>query len=197
MVPPITAISFFERRYRNDPLILQYAHRVLEQHPVDLTFFFVPQVVQALRYDDLGASAVLTPLPSSSSLKSPPIGYVSNFIFETAKISQLFCHQIIWNMKANCYRGDMGEIVGSAPLPALACCDGDVTFQEDPMKPQLTEMIDRVVASLSGEAREFYDREFGFFHEVTSISGKLKPYIKKEKAEKKVVEEGLQFIPGS
>jgi phosphatidylinositol 4-kinase A len=54
MVPPVTAISFFERRFRNDPFILQYAHRVLEQHHVDLTFFFVPQVVQALRYDDLG-----------------------------------------------------------------------------------------------------------------------------------------------
>lgn len=54
------------------------------------------------------------------------------------------------------------------------------------MKPQLDEMTGRVVASLSGEAKEFYDREFGFFHEVTSISGKLKPYIKKEKSEKKV-----------
>ncbi len=37
-------------------MVLQYAHRVLEQHPVELTFFFVPQVVQALRYDDLGLS---------------------------------------------------------------------------------------------------------------------------------------------
>lgn len=48
------AITFFEKRYGNDPLLLQYAHRVLEQHPVNLTFFFVPQVVQALRHDDLG-----------------------------------------------------------------------------------------------------------------------------------------------
>jgi len=47
-------------------------------------------------------------------------------------------------------------------------------------------MIDLVVNSLSGEARAFYDREFGFFHEVTSISGKLKPFIKKTKPEKKV-----------
>lgn len=60
--------------------------RVLEQHPVELTFFFVPQVVQALRADGLG--------------------YVERFIFETSKISQLFCHQIIWNMKANTYRDD-------------------------------------------------------------------------------------------
>ncbi|OSD08514.1 atypical/PIKK/PI4K protein kinase [Trametes coccinea BRFM310] len=145
-VTPVIAITFFERRYHNHPQLLQYAHRVLEQHPVELTFFFVPQVVQALRYDDLG--------------------YVARFIFETAKISQLFCHQIIWNMKANCYRDDAGE-------------------QEDPLKPTLDRMTDMVVASLSGEARTFYDREFNFFNEVTSISGKLKPYIKKTKPEKK------------
>lgn len=52
--PPIIANTFFEPRFNSEPLILQYAHRVLEQHPVALTFFFVPQVVQALRYDDLG-----------------------------------------------------------------------------------------------------------------------------------------------
>lgn len=54
------------------------------------------------------------------------------------------------------------------------------------MKPELDKMTDIVVAALSGEAREFYDREFTFFNEVTSISGKLKPYIKKPKPEKKV-----------
>ncbi|GBE82149.1 Phosphatidylinositol 4-kinase stt4 [Sparassis crispa] len=145
-VPSVLAISYFERRYSNEPLLLQYAHRVLEQHPVEVTFFFVPQIVQALRYDTLG--------------------YVARFIFETAKISQLFCHQIIWNMKANCYKDDAGEI-------------------EDPVKPILDQMTDSVVASLSGEAREFYDREFGFFREVTSISGKLKPFIKRTKPEKK------------
>ena len=54
------------------------------------------------------------------------------------------------------------------------------------MKPMLDRMTEMVVASLSGSAREFYDREFAFFEEVTSISGKLKPYIKKTKPEKKV-----------
>ena len=106
--PPILAITFFEKRYGNDPLLLQYAHRVLEQHPVDLTFFFVPQVVQALRYDELGAYLAL---PALQALKNIP-GYVARFVFETAKISQLFCHQIIWNMKANCYKDDAAEIVG-------------------------------------------------------------------------------------
>lgn len=54
------------------------------------------------------------------------------------------------------------------------------------MKPMLDDMADRVVMSLSGEAKTFYEREFGFFNEVTSISGKLKPYIRRPKPEKKV-----------
>ncbi|KAJ9109086.1 hypothetical protein QFC21_000414 [Naganishia friedmannii] len=73
---------------------------------------------------------------------------------------------IIWNMKANCYKDDGGEV-------------------EDPMKPTLDRMVDLVVSALSGKARAFYDLEFNFFNEVTSISGKLKPFIKKSKPEKK------------
>jgi len=99
-------------------------------------------------------------------------------------------------MKANCFKDDMAEIVRGTPLLGLVRCDNDLVSQEDPMKPQLDEMTDRVVASLSGEAKEFYDREFGFFHEVTSISGKLKPYIKKEKSEKKVADDYVEPMTG-
>ena len=54
------------------------------------------------------------------------------------------------------------------------------------MKPTLDRMVDLVVSALSGKAKAFYDLEFDFFNEVTSISGKLKPFIKKSKPEKKV-----------
>jgi phosphatidylinositol 4-kinase A len=47
-------------------------------------------------------------------------------------------------------------------------------------------MTEVIVNALSGDDKEFYDREFGFFNEVTSISGKLKPFIKASKPEKKV-----------
>lgn len=36
---------------------------------------------------------------------------MERFIFETSKVSQLFCHQIIWNMKANLYKDDEAEEV--------------------------------------------------------------------------------------
>jgi phosphatidylinositol 4-kinase len=80
---------------------------------VNLTFFFVPQVVQALRSDRTGQSGFCIASASCSSQTNAYIGYVERFIFETSKISQLFCHQIIWNMKANCYKDDGGEVVSN------------------------------------------------------------------------------------
>lgn len=47
----------------------------------------------------------------------------------------------------------------------------------------------------SDEEREFYEREFSFFNEITGVSGKLRPYIKKSKQEKKQkIEEELRKI---
>ncbi|CAG8444257.1 12972_t:CDS:10 [Acaulospora morrowiae] len=145
-IPPITAVSYFSVNYNHHPLVLQYAMRSLEYHPVDIVFFYIPQIVQALGFDNLG--------------------YVERFIMNAAKISQLFAHQIIWNMKANMYRDDESQI-------------------PDPLKPTLERVIENIVDSLSGEDKAFYEREFTFFNAVTSISGKLKPYIKKSKLEKK------------
>ncbi|KAL8713522.1 MAG: hypothetical protein Q9220_002384 [cf. Caloplaca sp. 1 TL-2023] len=93
-VNPVTAATYFLPDYGNHPFILQYAMRALESHSIDVTFFYVPQIVQALRYDALG--------------------YVQRYIIETAKFSQLFAHQIIWNMKANAYKDEDSGIVGGA-----------------------------------------------------------------------------------
>jgi phosphatidylinositol 4-kinase len=52
-----------------------------------------------------------------------------------------------------------------------------------------------MVESFSRSDRQFFEREFRFFDEVTGISGKLKPLIKKSKPEKKQkIEEELRKI---
>jgi phosphatidylinositol 4-kinase len=52
-----------------------------------------------------------------------------------------------------------------------------------------------MIAGFSAVDRVFYEREFAFFDEVTSISGKLKPFIKRPKPEKKQkIEEELRKI---
>ena len=95
---PITAVAYFLPSYGNNPFIVQYAMRALESHSVDTTFFYVPQIVQTLRYDSLG--------------------YIQRYIIETAKFSQLFAHQIIWNMKANSFKDEDSLVVS---LPVVRC----------------------------------------------------------------------------
>ncbi|RWA09747.1 hypothetical protein EKO27_g5346 [Xylaria grammica] len=155
-VNPVTATTYFLPAYKNHPFLIQYAMRALEYHPIDVTFFYVPQIVQSLRFDALG--------------------YVERYIIETAQFSQLFAHQIIWNMKANSYKDD------DATIP-------------DAIKPALDNVMKKLVDSFSGEDKSFYEREFAFFDEVTGISGKLKPLIKRDKPEKKQkIEEELRKI---
>ena len=155
-INPMAAVTYFLPAYGNHPLIIQYAVRALESHSVDVTFFYVPQIVQTLRYDALG--------------------YVERYIIETAKFSQLFAHQIIWNMKANAYKDEESG-------------------EPDPVKPVLDRVTDSLISSFSRHDKEFYEREFGFFGKVTGISGTLKPFIKSPKPEKKQkIEEELRKI---
>lgn len=55
--------------------------------------------------------------------------------------------------------------------------------------------MEAIISSFTGEDRIFYEREFAFFNEITGISGKLRPFIKKSKPEKKQkIEEELRKI---
>lgn len=52
-VSPVQVLQYFLPVFNREPTLLQYAMRTLEQHSIDLVFFYVPQVVQALRTDPL------------------------------------------------------------------------------------------------------------------------------------------------
>lgn len=99
-------------------------------------------------------------------LRHDESGMVAEYILEAAKFSQKFSHQIIWNIMANMYIDDDGTV-------------------PDSMKPQLDSVLSRMKEQFSEQENNLYETEFRFFSEVTGISGKLKPYIKKSKAEKK------------
>lgn len=53
------------------------------------------------------------------------------------------------------------------------------------LKPKLEKIINNLVASFTGADRDFYEREFKFFNDITAISGVLKEYIKYGQNEKK------------
>ncbi|KAK0334837.1 Phosphatidylinositol 4-kinase stt4 [Friedmanniomyces endolithicus] len=155
-INPMAAVTYFMPAYGNHAFIIQYAMRALESHAVDITFFYVPQIVQTLRYDTLG--------------------YVERYIVETGKFSQLFAHQIIWNMKANAFKDEDSQV-------------------PDPVKPMLDKVMGSLISSFAAEDKVFYEREFDFFGKVTGISGTLKPLIKRPKPEKKQkIEEELRKI---
>lgn len=158
-VSPVTAVSFFQQSH---PYVIQYGLRSLDYYPVELVFFYVPQIVQTLRHDNNG--------------------YAEQFIVNTAKLNQLFAHQIIWNMNAN--KSDNEEAAAQEAANQLATMDS--TYDR---------VTERILRSLSGIDKEFYEREFTFFTKITGISGLLKPYIKRPKNEKKQkIDEELKLI---
>ncbi|KAK4337193.1 hypothetical protein RND71_043292 [Anisodus tanguticus] len=155
LVSPIQALSFFSRQYPPHPVTAQYAIKVLSSYEPDVILFYIPQIVQAIRYDSMG--------------------YVTEFIKQTAKRSQLLAHQLIWNMKTNMFR------------------DEESLEPDTELHDSLSHLIDSIVNDLSGNALRFYHRQFSFFDDVTSISGKIRSFPKGKQRKNALIDE-LQLI---
>ena len=80
------------------------------------------------------------------------MGYLMEFILSTAGRSQLFAHQLLWNMKTNIF------------------IDEDALSRDPIIGDILERMADDIKHGLSGPALQFYEREFDFFDKVMRLT---------------------------
>src|SRR5690349_21513119 len=76
-VTPPVALSLLQKNYNSHPLLIQYSVRVLQSFSSDTIIYYIPQLVQALRYDKTGL--------------------VFEYLAGAARESELLAHQLIWN----------------------------------------------------------------------------------------------------
>ncbi|CAH1390658.1 unnamed protein product [Nezara viridula] len=132
---------------------LSYFSRQFPPHPITAQY-----AVRVLK--SFPADAVLFYIPQLvQSLRHDKMGYVMEFIKYIAKKSQVVAHQLIWNMKTNMF------------------IDEDM-HTKDSLYETLESLTNSIVSSLSGPAKQFYEREFNFFDQITSISGQIRPFPK-------------------
>lgn len=161
------------------PLKIQFALQSLETFPVDVVFFYIPQIVQALR-DDSGYVMKYILETARCVLRAAVAFYLSNLrVLLIFRVSQLFSHQILWNMNANMNSEEQLQIVMTSDLIRQP-------IHLDYLETKIVEIRGAIVNALSGVDKDFYEREFTFFSKITGISGLLKSFIKKSKQEKKV-----------
>ncbi|CAD6207905.1 GSCOCG00003162001-RA-CDS [Cotesia congregata] len=133
---------------------LAYFSRQFPHHPISAQY-----AVRVL--SSYPADAVLFYIPQLvQAVRHDTMGYVIEFIKAISKRSQVVAHQLIWNMHTNMYM------------------DEDKQIKDPDLFDTLDGLVKSILGSLSGPAKQFYEREFDFFEKITNISGEIRNYPK-------------------
>ncbi|KAG8097936.1 hypothetical protein GUJ93_ZPchr0013g34130 [Zizania palustris] len=85
------ALEFLTPPYKGHPRVMAYVLRVLETYPPETVTFFMPQLVQSLRYDE-------------GKL-------VEGYLLGAAQRSNIFAHILIWHLQGECVPDESGNDV--------------------------------------------------------------------------------------
>ncbi|KAK4341210.1 hypothetical protein RND71_039711 [Anisodus tanguticus] len=83
------ALEFPTPAYKGHPRVMAYVLRVLESYPPQRVTFFMPQLVQALRYDDEKL--------------------VEGYLLRATQRSDIFAHILIWNLQGETCEPESGK----------------------------------------------------------------------------------------
>ncbi|RAL49359.1 hypothetical protein DM860_012792 [Cuscuta australis] len=83
------ALEFLTPPYKGHPRVMAYVLRVLESYPPDRVTFFMPQLVQALRYDEERL--------------------VEGYLLRAAHRSDVFAHILIWHLQGETCTPEPGK----------------------------------------------------------------------------------------
>nr|XP_029724207.1 phosphatidylinositol 4-kinase alpha isoform X3 [Aedes albopictus] len=148
---------------------LSYFSRQFPTHPLTAQY-----AVTTL--NSYPAEAVLPYIPQLvQALRHDTMGYVVEFIKHISKRSQIVAHQLIWNMQTNMY------------------IDEEMHHKDPVLYDGLEALSQNIIASLSGPAKRFYEREFDFFGKITAVSGEIRSFPKGQ-ARKKACLDALSRI---
>ncbi|CAH9124376.1 unnamed protein product [Cuscuta epithymum] len=86
------ALEFLTPPYKGHPRVMAYVLRVLESYPPDCVTFFMPQLVQALRYDEEKL--------------------VEGYLLRATQRSDVFAHILIWNLQGETCELEPGKELG-------------------------------------------------------------------------------------
>ncbi|XP_074333514.1 phosphatidylinositol 4-kinase alpha 1 isoform X1 [Apium graveolens] len=147
------ALEFLTPAYKGHPRVMAYILRVLESYPPERVTFFMPQLVQALRYDEEKL--------------------VEGYLLRAAHRSDIFAHILIWHLQGESCEPETGK---ESKEKDTAVALKNSSFQE--LLPLVRQ---RIIDSFTPKALDVFQREFDFFDKVTSISGVLFPVPKEER----------------